>query len=299
MQLISFILAFLLSGGAALANSVAGPHLNQAGVGSGNFRGENDTTNHNLSKRRTDFKLLIPLPQVRDDLQLVPQLHIAEVSRRYNNSNLPQPLPTHSKMADVGLISAWSNAERDMQVVLIMARYAHMSAKHDTPAMAEFIGAVTLTEEKVPGVLQGSELMAALRFRRFPYADRWLPLLGYKQRLGNWFYDVLMPSHGMLAYDLDHGKNYLLASVVLDGRQEEFSSGGQSHWAEGYATNLSVAWMRQLANILYMRLDVGAQTEFLEIYTAKGRKIETYNFAFAPLVQFSLLTLVPDGRSTN
>ncbi len=297
MRFLSIIL-ILNFGPIAVARTVPGPFVSFDDTQESGLKslraGELDGK---LRSRRLFTKLLAPLPGEMAGFTLVGQLDYAEEARTARGKSLGILSDRSAEKVALlapGLIALRAAPAGQPQWFLVAARYSAPGWNATTRPMGEWI--VGFDQEHLGGAVffgpgWSAESRLLVRYRHFPFADRYLLLAEHKVQHESGAFGVLsIPSHALVGVDIGDWAAYGGGRLV--SKEYPLSSERGSLWMEGHTTSVLIGARRRIHEILFATIEVGSLAESMAYISESNETLQEQETSFAPWVKFALETFL-------
>lgn len=225
---------------------------------------------------------------------LIPGLEAKEESRQYlsKDSDLIPLLAQHARTITPSLTGVAEAAYPGASVFMRYAQYQAMQSPEPADPMREVLaGLLWECGDKGQGA-SPPKVVAAVRHRRFPHGNRWLPVFGVEK----WFdeagvgIDVRYPSHGLVKFYADE-EALVTVGVETEGIEMPMRLGEEPVWAEGYHGRAVVALSHPLWKAIHGEVKGGSDRQVITVYDRFGETVETIKVMPAPYFSLALRTL--------
>ncbi len=211
-----------------------------------------------------------------------------EIRKAENPPSTGIDLPESMASAGYGIANVYHLADYDLTGMMMI--YDSFRSSDPNTKMWEAIAGADVKKLSLFG-LSDQKLTLLVRYRHYRHATRWLPLIYYKFKAGDYDIDIRLPSRVIVGRDFYNGNLTLFGGASLHAADYPLYIETEAAWTEGYVSTIFIGTRFRLSGVVFLELRGGVWSDTMEVY-AEDRQLIEYSSNFQPWVRLAIQTVV-------
>ena len=226
-------------------------------------------------RRRVDADIFYPINLESLKLTFIPMYGL-----NYELRDKEDDLSENMMVMSLGLASIikFTNVE----LIGMFTDYKSFRSGESHSQMLEGIGGVNLPNRG---------LTFLIRYRDFPHASRWLPMVFYHFSFGNYEFAIDIPSKITVSRDFRNRDIAVFGGIKLESTNYPLDIGFDDPWAEGHSRTVFGGVRYRLHGALFIETRAGLWAESVKIYD-RDDELDKISSKFTPWFRVALQTIV-------